>query len=226
MFCKDHMDDDMINVTSQKCAIDGCSGYPMFQYLGDDKTLYCGDHKDKNMVVRTNRRCKYEGCIKASSFNHPGQTQGAFCKSHKVDGMIDVTHRYCQKEGCTTRCVFGYIGSSPTKCFQHKLPNMVDVTRRICEEEGCNETAYYSFTPSKKPVKCRLHQEEGMSNIRTRDKMCTEPGCKLYPSYGYMKRKPEKCSEHKLEDMIDVIHKKCVYEGCTKKIQRLMTRVP
>jgi hypothetical protein len=47
--------------------------------------------------------------------------------------------------------------------------------------------------------------------------MCIEEGCKKISTYNFFGEKAIYCFTHKLNDMIDVKHKKCIYEGCMKR---------
>ena len=47
-------------------------------------------------------------------------------------------------------------------------------------------------------------------------KQCIHPDCIKRSSFNILsKNKPEYCADHKLEEMIDVISKTCIHEGCT-----------
>ena len=45
--------------------------------------------------------------------------------------------------------------------------------------------------------------------------MCIHEGCKIQPFFNKEgETKPLYCSSHKLEGMVDIIHKTCIHEGC------------
>ena len=53
--------------------------------------------------------------------------------------------------------------------------------------------------------------------------MCIHEGCKIIPVYNYKgETKGLYCSSHKLEGMVDIIHKTCIHEGC--KIQPVFNK--
>ena len=68
MFCKEHKDDNMINVTAKKCIEIGCTTWPSFGYPGG-KMLYCEKHKE-NMVNPSTKKCIENGCIIEASFGY------------------------------------------------------------------------------------------------------------------------------------------------------------
>ena len=47
--------------------------------------------------------------------------------------------------------------------------------------------------------------------------MCKEKDCKVSPIYNIEGEKPKYCSIHKKDGMVDVVSKKCIYEGCKNK---------
>src|SRR3989344_6952049 len=43
---------------------------------------------------------------------------------------------------------------------------------------------------------------------------CQFKNCKTQPTFGLEGEKPTRCSKHKLENMIDVFHKRCQFKNC------------
>ena len=43
---------------------------------------------------------------------------------------------------------------------------------------------------------------------------CVEPTCNTEPIYNYQDETPKYCSEHKLENMVDVKNKTCIHPNC------------
>ena len=53
--------------------------------------------------------------------------------------------------------------------------------------------------------------------ITKKSRKCVFENCNKIPSYNYInEKKAIYCVNHKLEHMIDIIHKKCVFENCNK----------
>ena len=53
--------------------------------------------------------------------------------------------------------------------------------------------------------------------IKKKSNVCIEESCNKSPSFNYIGTKiPLYCSSHKLDDMIDIVHKKCTYKNCIK----------
>lgn len=48
-----------------------------------------------------------------------------------------------------------------------------------------------------------------------KDKLCAAPACPKRPSFAAAGSKPEYCSAHSKEGMVDVRNKKCAHPGCT-----------
>jgi hypothetical protein len=47
---------------------------------------------------------------------------------------------------------------------------------------------------------------------------CQNEGCMKRPNYNYNgQTKAIYCNQHKLDNMIDIKNKKCIYEGCIKR---------
>jgi hypothetical protein len=45
--------------------------------------------------------------------------------------------------------------------------------------------------------------------------MCKFPDCKITPSFNYKnEKKPLYCTEHKLDNMINLKNKTCIHKGC------------
>jgi hypothetical protein len=70
----------------------------------------------------------------------------------------------------------------------------------LCSEKDCSNIG------SKDDIKCVKHAETY--------RYCRHPGCRKRANFGYEKRKSLSCADHKLEGMVDVIHKKCAAPGC------------
>ena len=47
--------------------------------------------------------------------------------------------------------------------------------------------------------------------------MCKEKYCKIRPTFNIKGENPLYCSKHKKDGMINVVSKKCIYEGCKNK---------
>jgi hypothetical protein len=78
-----------------------------------------------------------------------------------------------------------------------KVPNGYII---LCTHPDCGNIG------SKDDIKCIHHAETY--------RHCRHPGCDKRAYFGYEARKSLYCSDHKHDDMLDVIHKKCASPGC------------
>ena len=78
---------------------------------------------------------------------------------------------------------------------------------KLCEFETCRIRATYGI--DKNPIRCNQHKE---TNMRLCSGLCN---CgKNLPNYNFDGMPAKYCSECKLEEMIDVKHKKCHCGKC------------
>lgn len=78
-----------------------------------------------------------------------------------------------------------------------KVPNGYII---LCSYSDCGAIG------SKEGIRCVKHAETY--------RYCRQPGCGKRANFGYEKKKSLYCADHKLDDMMDVIHKKCASAGC------------
>jgi len=81
---------------------------------------------------------------------------------------------------------------------------MVDVKNKMCLFNGCKTRTCYGL-PGYSAESCYQHRQEGF--ISTPKKTCIEKKCKNMAIYGYTSAKH--CEEHKYEDEIDLIQRRC-----------------
>lgn len=75
----------------------------------------------------------------------------------------------------------------------------------ICEFDNCRRFAIYGEFYDK-PFRCKKHKD----NYTLASKLCQGINCKKKSIFNYENEtKPLYCYEHKLNDMIDIINKKC-----------------
>jgi hypothetical protein len=83
---------------------------------------------------------------------------------------------------------------------------------RLCDFETCRKQASYGEFYGK-PLRCNDHKEE----YRLVSRLCQEDNCKNFPNYNYEgNTNALYCSKHKMENMIDIKHKKCINFECEK----------
>jgi hypothetical protein len=83
---------------------------------------------------------------------------------------------------------------------------------KLCEFENCRGQASYGEYYGK-PIRCKNHKEE----YKLVSRLCQHPGCQKQPNYNYPGETTALfCSSHKLENMVDIKHKRCNHDGCQK----------
>ncbi len=131
--------DNMINIKSKTCVIDGCKTTPIFNYDGEIKALYCVTHKLDNMINIKDKTCIIDGCKKQPSYNYEDESKPLYCATHKHDTMIDIKSKTCIIDGCKTRPTYNYEDQSkPLYCVSHKKEHMINVCHKSCKNDWCN----------------------------------------------------------------------------------------
>jgi hypothetical protein len=156
-------------------------------------------------------RCK----VKRPLYNKAGETSALYCGDCKEPDMVDVKNKKCHK--CKVKIpVFNITGETSTLyCGDCKEPDMVDVKNKKCSYENCNISAYYGL-PGHKKETCYQHRKEGY--IANPNKKCIEKNCKQMAIYGYTSAKH--CEEHKHEDEVDLIQRKCKACGLIEVVNK------
>lgn len=119
--------------------------------------------------------------------------------------------RNCIHEKCTARASYGYKGNTPKYCKKHMFDNMINLLNPICKVEGCTVRASFGHEKSEF---CKSHKTEDMNKlIKTRK--CAYKDCNILPVFGYEGKPATFCIQHKLSDMINLVNKTCLFQGCT-----------
>jgi hypothetical protein len=210
--CKAHKTEDMRNVVSKRCEIEGCDKQPSYG-IKDKKPTRCREHKTDDMRDVVNKRCEIEGCDKIPCFGLEDK-KPTRCREHKTDEMQDVVSKRCEIEGCDKQPSYGIKDKEPTRCQDHKTEDMRNVKHKRCEIEGCDKRPSYGLDEGN-PTRCVEHKTENMRDVV--NKRCEIEGCDKQPSYGIKDKEPTRCQDHKTEDMRNVKHKRCEIEGCDKR---------
>ncbi len=219
LYCSLHKDNNMVNVIDKTCEIEGCKKQPIYNYEGKNKGRFCKIHKDDNMVNIRDKKCEVECCGKIPNFNFESENKGKFCIIHKENGMVDVRTRKCEIKGCKIQPTFNYEGELSGKfCEKHKENNMINIKdrNRICEKEGCKTRSQFGYCGSS-PSHCGQHKLDYMINKPKR--ICVgndKEECKDFAIYG--KDEPLYCEDHKLEEDICWLVKKCYNCGRDKEL--------
>ncbi len=212
-YCDEHKKINMVNLKKPLCK--KCKKtQPYYNYPGIKQGIYCnGCKKDGmiNVVTNENVKCK---CNKIASFNYDGE-KAQFCKTCKLDGMINVRNKKCI---ICKKCQpsFNFPGSTEyVYCNGCKEDGMVNLRCKNCTFPKCPNAATYGNENGKKMF-CNEHKDLDMIYISSnKNNHCLE--CNTVPYYNYKgQKKGIYCFEHKKDNMINVIDKKC--EVCNEKI--------
>ena len=135
LYCKTHMDEDMVNVYRRKCML--CDNRAFF---GHDFPIYCFSHKTDKMSNYQTSRCNF--CSRFAIYNFPGEKYAKLCSNHKTDEMVNVKTRRCKL--CDKSCYQILSDLNEGYCYVH---------RKVISEEK---------TENKKCLDCDLFATHGI----------------------------------------------------------------
>jgi hypothetical protein len=169
------------------------------------------------MVNIKTKSCIEENCSIIPSYNFEEENKPLFCNIHKKEGMINIRTKYCEKDDCKFTASFNFENiSTPKFCEKHKEQGMVCVKSKICEKEGCNTQCNFGYCGSS-PSHCAQHRLDYM--IYKPKRTCVgnnEEECKDMAIYG--KDEPLHCEDHRLQDEICWLVKRCSNCGRDKEL--------
>jgi hypothetical protein len=172
--------------------------------------------------------CQEKDCKKQATYNYKNIKKGAYCKPHAKPDMLNVMSRICVEKDCIVRASFNYIGKPGLYCKKHKKDNMQNVNNTQCQITGCIYKPIFRFINKKKAIYCKLHRIDNMIEVdNNKSNINTEPVlnnniyrclyCNNIASFNYPSQKKRLyCSLHKLDKMIDIVRRKCIFTGCDK----------
>lgn len=205
-----------------KCPSPKCGKTALFNWDGETKGVFCSSCCPPGMVNVVHPRCVHIGCRVYPFFNIPGEKKGLYCSEHKKDGMTNVIPygKICpvclDEKKKKTRAYYNFRGQkNGIYCSTHKAEGMVNVKDELCqwEQEVCNTRALFNFKGQKKGLYCETHAHgKGMVNVKSpKCEKCRES----IAIYNFPHQKKGRfCKDCKLDDMVDVHHKKCLEPNC------------
>lgn len=212
-YCDEHRDKKtMIDVISKRCAFEGCTHQPSFNYA-DLKPLYCGiiGHKKEGMINVHGEKCgeidpiTLEKCTRSQIYGLPfGKVFK--CSYHKTPEMIRIYKILCDYPlGCEIEPTFGFPDKKFTRCAAHKENGMI--TRNPLCATNCGNHASYGY-PNTLRTHCGGCKLEGMV---LKNQICIKPNCTKSAAFGVTKR--EYCGEHRdrntMFDLTNIYCKEC-----------------
>lgn len=217
-FCKKHKKEDMVNVTTKRCAEETCDKFPMYNIPNSKLGMFCVKHKNEDMIDVLNNHCGK--CNRRANFNFPSETKGIYCSEHKVENMIDIKHQKCKEANCNNIPHFNYENEKKgLYCSKHKKANMQDVTHKRCKQNGCKSlNPTFNFKNEKVGIYCVNHKQQDMVDVL--NVKCNFENCLKQPNFNYFGEVTGRyCIEYKKEEMIDIKHQKnqCKIENCNTR---------
>ena len=209
LYCKNHKQIDMIDVTHKSCKTEGCKTRPNFNKEGEKKGLYCKNHKKVGMINIKDKTCKTEGCNTQPIFNIEGETKCLYCKDHKKVGMVNIKDKTCKTEGCKTQPSFNIEGATNgLYCKDHKLDGMIGVTHKTCKNDWCNTHVKnkkyegyclrcFMYTYPDKPI---------ARNYKTKERAVADFILQYFPNFTWYcdKKIPDGCSKRRPDLFLDL----------------------
>ncbi len=197
--CASHKKSTMIDKYNKQCEHENCNKLPSFGYT---KATHCIEHKLADMIDVKHKPCIVDGCNERPTYGFVFG-KATHCITHKLPEMKNVVSKRCKQAGCDSVPCYGLIKGKATHCNEHKTSEMYDVKHKYCENDGCDVRPSYGYEKMK-PLFCIGHKKEDMKDVVSL--ICEHNGCNLRANYGYDK-KATRCTNHKLEDMIENGHK-------------------
>jgi hypothetical protein len=216
-FCNEHKKINMIDIKnkSKNCINPQCNTRAVYNYHGESKGIYCINHKLENMVNINDikRYCQHENCKIRATFGVLNES-AKFCKKHMINGMIDISNKKCEYNSCNKKPSFNYVNEKTARfCCEHKFIDMIDIIHNTCCFPNCKTQPIYNFI-GEKPKFCKNHKKKLMVDVK--NKKCNYDDCCKNKFYNFENEKTALfCSEHKLDNMVNVkniIY--CIYPDC------------
>lgn len=181
------------------CKFENCNVRASYNYDGEP-AKFCVEHKEENMINTDAKKCEIDGCNTQPVFGFEEEF-ATRCKTHALENMIDVRSNRCDIEECYTHAC--YRNDNNVRCGKHKEANMAFMYKSLqCREPDCIKFSSFGFA-EERPTKCFEHREEFMLNVVS--SVCSMIECNILASYGYeIKRTRERCSTHRLDNMVDL----------------------
>jgi hypothetical protein len=148
LYCKEHKQEGMIDISHQTCEFENCRVRPIFNYPNEPNGRFCAAHKMADMVDVINSRCEYIDCNLSPTYNFPGEKTRRFCANHHLSGMRNISKQYCKTPLCDTAAAKKYEGYC-IRCYIHTYPDRQVVRNYKTKEKAVvNEVvkAFPNFT--------------------------------------------------------------------------------
>jgi hypothetical protein len=119
--------------------------------------------------------------------------------------MINIKDKKCEYDSCQIIPNYNFKEEKKARfCNEHKEIGMINIKDKICEYYNCKTTSSYGYCGQSVSY-CSQHKLDYM--ITKPKKTCLGNDCKEIATYG--NNEPLYCEDHKLEDSICWLVKKC-----------------
>lgn len=208
-----------INEDGAKCTMRSGFNIP------GKSAAYCQKHSSPDMINTNNKRCTEKSCYFEAKYGKDGE-KPVRCEAHKLEEDINLKNSSLQCVLCKKRASFNYADKEKAEyCKEHSKDGMMNINhkndicqgRDDCESPPCAVRASFGYTWERKVIMCRTHAKHDMINLVSYK--CDE--CDLIASFANIslgEKKPTKCSIHKTDTMIDVVHC-CGIKDCYLKAE-------
>lgn len=216
LYCINCKDPSHVDLKNAKCKT--CGKRATFGIKGTKTALYCATHKGTCVNV-SNPVCITDNCSKRASFGIPDE-KVLYCSEHAKQSpdynkYVNLCSVRCKGDKyCPTSPVFGLIGTTKVLFCKNHIPKGQESKyinlRDKCKNKDCIIQACFGLKGTKKRMYCLKHIPEGDENkyANIKDKTCEE--CDLRPTFAKKGEKALHCDEHKKEDEVNVVSKRCL----------------
>lgn len=200
------------------CKEEGITKRASFNLPESKKPEYCKPHSKENMINFNAKSNMCTVCEKTQkSYGIIGKPI-SHCSKCATEDMVDLVSNLCKFENCRKNATYGIIGQKADRCKKHAEKDMIDVKNKkciVCIALKVKNPKQPTFG-IEKLTHCLEHKEEKMTDLRHDTERCKT--CNIRATYGLKDGRPEYCTEHKLENMIDLVSKMCSKCGQTQAV--------
>jgi len=213
IFCKEHKQDGMVDLRSNKCVdcqLENVEHIPQASYGQEgEKAIHCIKHALDSDVDLKSKKCNVTGCKNQAIW---GVDKKVRCGEHKKEGDKNLANSYCIHGGCGLTASYGYENKKKRiYCKEHSKgkENIVNlVPYAICKH--CEKEASYGTEKLGRQV-CKDHAKEYPEYINLKNtNYCIEENCGLIASFGHEKGKPLYCQTHNKDNLKNVVKTRCL----------------
>lgn len=206
LYCDDHKEIGMINVTKHKiCIEENCNKTPTYNFK-DNTAIYCLNHKKNGMIDVNHKTCIEPNCCVRPSYNFENNTP-LYCTKHKSVGMVEIYSIKCNYKGCLIKPSYNFHGNKPIYCGSHKLDGMINIYKPKCKTPLCS--TILSNTDREYCIACFIHiypNTPVMKNYKTKEKEVVDRIKEKFPNFDwkYDKIIQDGCSKKRPDLLLDM----------------------